>query len=222
MVFSLKESLEFSKLSLLKIIQSQQTVKIFIILERLNRRMENKRRWLDGFSVFELTVIALMAALGLATKPIIVPLVHLVTGPLFIPGGSLAGGFYMMWIVLGAGLVGKRGSATLIALVQGIIVMVTGAFGTHGVISLMTYAVPGFAIDFIFFVTQQKLDNSLKYFIAGIVANISGTYLSNLVFFRLPIIHLLLSISLASLSGGLGGVIAYNLNKSLKEMGFEL
>ncbi len=74
--------------------------------------MARKRR-LDRFSMFDLIIIAMMATLGIAIKPIIVLLVHMITGPLFIPGGAFAGGFYMMWIVLGAGLVRKKGTGTL-------------------------------------------------------------------------------------------------------------
>ena len=46
------------------------------------------QRLTAGFSTFDLVLIAVLAALGIATKPIIVPLAHLITGPLFIPGGS--------------------------------------------------------------------------------------------------------------------------------------
>lgn len=101
-------------------------------------------------------VIGLTAALGLASKPIVVPITHLITGPLFIPGGAVAGGIYMMWIVLGASLVGKRGAATLIALTQGLIVMLTGSFGTHGVISLITYGLPGLMVDLVFILLRKK------------------------------------------------------------------
>ncbi|CCQ97554.1 conserved hypothetical protein [[Clostridium] ultunense Esp] len=41
------------------------------------------------FSIFEIIVISLMATLGIATKPVIVPLVHIITGPLYIPVGLL-------------------------------------------------------------------------------------------------------------------------------------
>lgn len=54
-----------------------------------------KLKALRGFSIFQLVIISVVAALGVATKPIIVPLVHIITGPLFIPGGAIAGGFYM-------------------------------------------------------------------------------------------------------------------------------
>ncbi len=76
------------------------------------------KKLINQFSVFEMIVISLMATLGIATKPVIVPLVHMITGPLYIPGGAVAGGLYMMWIILGVGLIGKIGVATLTALVQ--------------------------------------------------------------------------------------------------------
>ena len=174
---------------------------------------------LKTFRVYELILIALMAALGIATKPIIVPLTHLITGPLFIPGGSVAGGFYMFWIVLAAGLVGKRGTATLTALVQALIVVTTGFFGSHGLVSIITYTLPGLAIDLIFLLFRRKWTNSYEFFAAGVIANLSGTYLTNLVFFRLPILPLLLSLTSGILSGGLGGIIAYGIYKSLKVMG---
>ncbi len=50
---------------------------------------------LNKFRLYDLVVIALMASLGIATKPIVVPLTHMITGPLFIPGGAVAGGLYM-------------------------------------------------------------------------------------------------------------------------------
>jgi len=168
-----------------------------------------KNNLLKNFSVFELITIALTASLGLASKPIITPLTHLITGPLFIPGGAVAGGFYMMWIVLGAALIKKRGSATLIALTQGIIVMVTGSFGTHGILSILTYGLPGFAVDLGFLLFNRRFENSLDFFAAGMIANLGGTYLSNLVFFRLPILPLIISLSIGALSGGLGGLLAY-------------
>lgn len=183
--------------------------------------MRKKKTLLSHYTVFEIVLIALLGALGLATKPVIVPIVHLITGPLFIPGGSVAGGFYMLWIVLGASLIHKRWSATLIALVQGIIVCITGSFGTHGILSILTYSLPGLMIDIAFFIGRRKVQTSLDFFIAGAIANISGTYLSNLVFFRLPLVPLILSLSLAILSGGIGGLVAYGIYNKVKDLGIE-
>lgn len=178
--------------------------------------MKNGKGFLNKFTVFEIILMALLAALGIALKPVISPLVHTITGPLYIPGGAVAGGLYMLWIVLGAGLIRKRGTATTIALIQGIIVALTGTFGTHGIISLFTYTLPGLMIDVIFFILRRRVVTSIDFFVAGVIANLAGTYLSNLAFFKLPLIPLLLSLASASLSGGLGGLIAYKLVQKLK------
>ena len=173
------------------------------------------RSFLSRFSMFDLVVIALTAALGVAIKPIIVPLVHIVTGPLYIPGGAAAGGFYMLWIVLGLGITGKPGTGTLIGLVQGLLVIITGVYGTHGAVSIMTYTLPGMLVDAGAILLGRGFISSAGFFILGLLANVSGTLLSSMIFFRLPLIPLLLSLSAASLSGGLGGLIAYKLIKEL-------
>lgn len=113
-------------------------------------------RFLKNYSVFNLIIIAVVSALGIATKPIVVPLIHIITGPLFIPGGALAGGFYMFWIVLGTGIVKKTGTGTLIGIVQGILVIATGTMGTHGIMSIISYTLPGIAVDIIFLFSKTK------------------------------------------------------------------
>lgn len=169
------------------------------------------RNYLKRFSVFDLVVISLTAALGIGIKPIIVPLVHIITGPLYIPGGAAAGGFYMLWIVLGLGITGKLGTGTLIGLVQGLLVMITGVYGTHGAASIITYTLPGILVDIGARLLARKLFSPAGFFLLGLLANISGTYMSSMLFFRLPAIPLLLSLCTASLSGGLGGLVAYRM-----------
>jgi len=168
------------------------------------------------FSIFEIIVIALMSALGIATKPVIVPLAHIITGPLYIPGGAIAGGLYMMWIVLGIGLIKKTGTATLISIVQAITVVSLGIYGNHGIVSFFTYIIPGLVVDFYVLLTRRKEFQAGDFFLGGILANISGTFLVNLVFFRLPLIPLVLTLAAASLSGGIGGLIAYGIAKNLR------
>lgn len=173
-------------------------------------RKSSQKSLLASFSMYQLILIALMATLGVATKPFVVPLAHMITGPLFIPGGTVAGGFYMLWIVLGAALVNRKGAGTLICAVQAILVVALGIYGTHGIVSFLTYLIPGIAIDIVF-ALQKAPRSALTFFLAGCLANITGSYLVNLVFFRLPWIPLLLSLSASALSGGLGGLIAYSL-----------
>ncbi len=176
-------------------------------------------KFLKRFSMFDLAVISLTAALGVGIKPIIVPLVHIITGPLYIPGGAAAGGFYMLWIVLGLGMTKKIGTGTLIGLVQALLVMITGVYGTHGAISIITYTVPGLLADMAAKLLKDKFMSPAGFFILGLLANVSGTFLSSVMFFRLPMIPMLLSLSAASLSGGLGGLIAFRIIKAINKQG---
>lgn len=168
------------------------------------------------FSIFDIIIIALMATLGIATKPVIVPLAHIITGPLYIPGGAIAGGLYMMWIVLGTGLIGRAGVATLTSTVQAIMVVSLGIYGTHGIVSFLTYILPGLAVDLYVLISRPKRFKIGHFFISGILANISGTFLVNVVFFRLPMVPLILTLAAAAFSGGIGGLIARGIVQKLK------
>jgi len=177
------------------------------------------KKFLSRFTVYDLVVISLTAALGIGIKPIIVPLVHIITGPLYIPGGAAAGGFYMLWIVLGIGITRKTGTGTLIGLIQALLVIITGFYGTHGAASIITYTIPGFLVDIGAKLSGDRFMSPGGFFILGLIANISGTFLSSMVFFRLPLIPLMLSLCVASLSGGIGGLIAYKIVKSIARQG---
>ena len=160
------------------------------------------------------------AGLGIAIKPVIVPLAHIITGPLFIPGGAVAGGFYMLFIVLPAGLIQKPGASTLTCVVQALLVIITGVIGSHGIMSLLTYVAPGILVDLflLVFILRKKSVDAAAIFFAGILANLTGTFASNLVFFRLPVIPLMLTLVSAALSGGLGGLIAWQIVKGLRKL----
>ena len=177
-----------------------------------------KKRFLSSFSVFNIIIMAMCAALGIAIKPVIVPLAHIITGPLFIPGGAVAGGFYMLFIAVAAGLVGKPGAATLTCVVQAILVIITGVIGSHGIMSLMTYILPGVVVDLFLLIVRKRGMNALICLIIGLLANVTGSFLSNVVFFRLPFVPLMLTLLAAALSGSLGGLIAWQIIKGLRRM----
>lgn len=177
-----------------------------------------RQRFFDRFSLYDLIIIAMVSALGIATKPIIVPLAHIITGPLFIPSGAVAGGFYMMWLVLGYGITGKRWTMTLVGFVQAILVMATGVVGSHGVLSLFTYTAPGILADLGLLLIGHRLCCLPCAFLAGMLANMAGTIMVNFVYFRLPLIPLVLSLSAAALSGGLGGLVAFQILQQIKKL----
>lgn len=176
------------------------------------------RKLFKGFSLYHLIVIAIMAAVGIAAKAVIVPLVHLITGPLFIPGGVVAGGIYMLFIVLAASLMGMRGAGLLCGLCQGIMVMIAGFAGSHGAFSLISYSLPGLAVELVMAIFSRKEPTLIGCFFAGIAANLTGTLVVNSAFFSLPAVPLVLSVSAGALSGGLGGLVAYYITAQMKKL----
>jgi len=180
---------------------------------------QKKAGFMKRFSVRDLVLIAAMAALGIAIKPIVVPIAHLVSSPLMIPGGALAGGLYMMWLVVAMGLTDKRGTATMVGVIQALLVMIAGVSGSHGAMSLLSYTLPGVAMDLGLLVLRRRVDNLLSAFIAGILCNMAGTVVVNMIFFTLPVIPLLLSVFVSAFSGALGGLLSWQLLKALRRFG---
>lgn len=183
---------------------------------------QDNQTFLGKFSVYNLIVIALMAAVGVAVKPIIVPLVHIVSGPLLMPGGAVAGGLYMMWIVIGICITGKRGTGTLIGLVQSILVMALGFAGGHGVMSIVSYTIPGMAADVIFLFPRKGSYNLLHCMVGCMAANMSGTFISNILFFRLPWAAVAFILAVAAMSGALGGVVSWMLVSNIRKLNLGL
>ena len=176
-------------------------------------------RGVHRFTVRDLMMCAAMAALGIAIKQIVGPLIKIISAPLMIPGGTMAGGIYMMWLVMAFGLTDRRGAATLTGLIQAVIVMISGMYGSHGVMSLISYTMPGVAIDVGLLLAWTKIRGPLSAMAAGMLANMAGSICTNFIFFRLPLIPLLLSLSVAAFSGAVGGLLAWLLLKSLRKYG---
>ena len=157
--------------------------------------------------------MAVMAALDIATKQIVAPLAHIVCGPFAIPSGALAGGFYMMWIIIGYGIVRKPGTALIISIIQALLVIFTGVVGSHGIMSLFTYICPGLAVELVLIITRHRCCCAGCCALAGIAANMTGTACVNIVFFRAPGVYLILVLAMAALSGLAGGITGWQLIK---------
>ena len=167
------------------------------------------------FATKDLLLISVMAALGLAVKPLLKTLTHLISTPLGIPGGSLTGGLNMLWLVLPLALTKRPGTAALTGLLQGVVVMLTGWFGSHGAISILTYALPGAVIDLLalFYKRYGKADAQILY---GIVSNLTGTWLVGWMIMRLPKAPFYIALTLALMSGAAGGILSWLLYKEIK------
>ncbi|NHJ41379.1 MAG: hypothetical protein FK731_15215 [Asgard group archaeon] len=165
------------------------------------------------FSTYDLIIIALMAALGLGTKQLIRPLVSLITAPLLIPGGAIAGGFYMLWIVLVKRLVPKFSSGFMFGITQALIVMIL-PYGNHGIFTLVTYSLPGLGVDIIDLFFLKMRNSIFVSILEGSISNIIGT-LSVLLVYGMPTEYILFIALLALFTGNIGGILAYYLAKQI-------
>ncbi len=161
-----------------------------------------------SFGVRDFILLAMLTALSIAMKTIAGTLVRMITGPLGIPGGALAGGLYMLWLPLAIALTVKPGAALAVAALQTLIMVATGAPGSHGVWTILTYMLPALPVEILFFF-RKKGYTVLHFLVAVMLANIAGTYLANLLFFRMSFYPMLFTLLAAAFSGAAGGVIGY-------------
>ena len=176
--------------------------------------MRNKNPW----RFVDFIIIAMIGSMGLAVKAVIGPLAQMLSAALFIPGGTLSGGIYMMFLVIPAGLVKKPGASTLTALFQAVLVMILGTYGTHGAASLITYTLPGLAVDIVCLLLRNSCETMPCCVLAGMAANFMGCVGSNLLFFKLISLPFLLMAVGACLSGGLGGLASHGICRRIEKM----
>jgi hypothetical protein len=161
------------------------------------------------FSLRDLLIITLLAALGIAIKPLLQPFSRLLLNAFFVPGGVLFGGLYMMWLTLARGLVNKPGSGILAAFLQGMTALTLGLSPANGVLSLATYLLPGAAVELSFCIPGRgMLTRASRFLLSCILANLAGIAMVVLIrgFGRQPVLILMI---IGGLSGGLGGLVAF-------------
>ncbi len=175
-------------------------------------------KYLSRYTTLDLTVIAFMAALGLATKHVIYPLVNMVSAPVNLPTGTIAGGIYMMWLIVARGVVNRPGAATLCASVQSFAVFLT-IFGRYGVLNFPVYIVPGLVIDgTLLLVRHRKLCCRGCAMLAGMLSNAAGVALVSSVVFHVPFVLLVFQVAVGAISGGFGGALAFDVLKSYRKL----
>lgn len=167
------------------------------------------KKLFEKFTLYELVICTVIATLGLALKQIIAPLATIMAGPFMIPKGALAGGLYMMWLIIGYGIVRKPGTALIIGLVQALLVMFTGIIGSHGILSLFTYLAPGLAVEVVMLLIRHRACCLPCCVVGGMAANVAGVAAVNAVIFRVPGVYLILVLAVGALSGMAGGWIAH-------------
>ncbi|NHK29719.1 MAG: hypothetical protein FK730_00105 [Asgard group archaeon] len=176
----------------------------------------NKWLVMKRYSTYDLIIIGLMAALGLGTKQIIRPLVSLISVPLGLPGGAIVGGFYMLWLVLTKRLAPKMFSGTLFGLTQALVVMIL-PFGSHGIFTLITYTLPGLAVDLVDLAFGKKTNSIVCSMIEGAIANFVGSLSVLFFIFQLSLEPTMFISLLALFTGNIGGIISYYIAKQISK-----
>lgn len=170
---------------------------------------------LHRFSVKDLVLITAFAAIGISIKPIVSPISKLISSPLGIPGGTISGGLYMLWLVLTVVIVNKSYSGTLFGIVQAIGVLIFGLAGNQGALSLVSYTVPGIVVDILFYLLKRRT-GAFTHILLCSMANLCGALISAIVIFSHPI-PILIGISALSIGSGImGGYLSLGIFNSLK------
>lgn len=171
---------------------------------------------LKKFSTRDLIVIASLAGIGFAMKLLIGPLFKMISIPLMVPGGSLAGGFYMMWLVLAVVIVSKRGSGTLFGFLQALIALVAGS-KNQGLLTVISYTLPGLALDLAFPSRLFPAARLHTHLIFCALANLIGAGVIAILLFHHPLPALAVVCGMALISGLLGGFVSWGIYQPLKQ-----
>ena len=172
-----------------------------------------EKNW-KRFSVFDMVVIAMLASLGIATKPIVAPVMNAASSLFMLPGGALQSGIFMFWLITARIVTGKTGAATLAALVQGLMVMLVGIMGNHGLLSIITYSMPGLAIDLVYLL--PRLSPRMLAMLAGLASCVTAFTIRAELMVHMPLWMLLAGCGVSAVSGLLGGWAAAFVASGLK------
>lgn len=158
----------------------------------------------------QVVMVALIAAAGVGVKPLIVPIVRGIALPLGLPAGSIAGGLYMFWLVLGNMATGLRWGAAFVGIVQAVLAALWGTPGPQGLWMFLMYVAPGVATDLVLWSSRGMAFTlpAWRGATAGAAANITGTVLMASLFYRMPAAVVAVAGATGAVSGAGGGLLA--------------
>ena len=175
-------------------------------------------RIFQRFSTRDLIIIAGLAGIGIAIKPLVSPLSKLLSTPLMVPGGSFTGGLYMLWMVLAVLIVRKRGTGTLYGFLQALIVMAIGLRGNQGLLSLVSYTLPGILVDLACLLLRRPEWLSTHLILCAL-ANMAGALVVAVLLFHHPLPFIAVILGMSFVSGCLGGALSYGIYKTIQKYG---
>ncbi len=162
----------------------------------------------------QLIYMALCCDMGMIAKRLIAPAANILTDALHIPGG-IGTSFSLMFLVVGAVLIGKFGSGTLMGAIQSGVALALGATGSLGILSPIGYVLPGLAIDLTLWALRRR-STSAAVMAACITGPLTAGLTANALVFRLHGPPLLLYVCVACTSGAVCGLAAVPLLEKLR------
>lgn len=170
------------------------------------------------FTLRELCLMALLATLGMLAKPLFSPVFNLLTDFIRIPGGSVTAGVSMLFLVFGASWTGKKGTALLMGFLQAVLSLGLGIGSTAGLLVLITYSLPGVAIDLVLCTSLfARLSLKHRMMLAGALGVLTGAAFTNILYFHLSLVPFLLFYIFGILAGALGGYLAHLIRTRLPQ-----
>ena len=163
---------------------------------------------LKKFTAYDLIIITLISGISIASKSVFILLGEILAGSVF-PAGTFSGVMYMIWIVLPALIVKKRGTVLLTGILQAVLALLFGCLGNRGLLNIPVYVVPCIAVEMVMFIFSDYISSWLTSFLTGSVTNMTGALIVGVIYFQFSLVPLLISLSIAFVTGGLGGIIAY-------------
>lgn len=170
----------------------------------------------------EYICITLLSVVGLFSKRLFFPAASFITNFLKIPGGSMVSGFSFLFLILGVRIYRKRHCGLFMGVIQGTLAFFLGMSSFHGPLSLFIYGAPGLVLDLCEniinkFNLEEKLGPSACFTFMGMAANMTGSIITNTLFFRLHGILFLLWMLISAFSGGIAGFFAHQLASRLPQ-----
>jgi hypothetical protein len=167
-------------------------------------------------TVQQMVLLTFCLIAGMCAKKTVSTFANVITDFFRIPGGSLATGFSLAFLIFGTSLVPLPGSGTLMGIVQGMLSLILGMSGYQGAFCILTYMIPGITIDFCNKVIKKR---STSYFVITCsISNVVCSLFSNVLIFHLKGSAFILWVLMATVSGIMAGTIAKILDERLKKI----
>jgi energy-coupling factor transport system substrate-specific component len=162
------------------------------------------------FKTNDLVKIAILSALGGISSTYIGYLGNLVNRFLGVPfgAGQFMAGLHIFWIILGFGLIKKRGTCTMIGVLKALVELFSG--GKLGVFVILLSGVQGLIADTIFYLVRKR--NVFTYALAGGISTTANVLIFQFFFVPYTAYTFFLLIALISFVSGVAfaGIFSYN------------